>query len=198
MAEPTNIHEAQLACMEDVSYIRKERVQGLRYSVMSESEVISQCRPVLMEYGVVGPTPVEATFVCMQDVSKGDGVWQLFTGTRRFRFTHVPSKTFDEVEVFAQDCDGQGKAANKAMTVAKRYALREWLLLETGDDPYEDVEEDGDFYERACTAISEAKTDEAVTSILTYASKHEGAKITIKQVQDLSVRAEEQRKTFSI
>ena len=198
MAEPTNIYEAQLACMADVSYIKKERVQGLRYSVMSESEVISQCRPVLLSHKVVGPIPTESQFVQCIEIDKGDGKWQLFTGIRRFKFHHVPSGTFDFVEVFAQDQDGQGKAANKAMTVAKRYALREWLLLETGDDPYEDVEEDGDFYERACTAISEAKNEEAVTSILTYAGKHEGTKITIKQGQDLSVRAEEQRKTFSI
>jgi hypothetical protein len=54
---------------------------------------------------------------------------------RNFKFLHVPSNTFVEVETYGQGTDTNDKAANAAMTTAKKYALLDVLLLITGDDP---------------------------------------------------------------
>ena len=58
-------------------------------------------------------------------------------------FHHAPSETAFCVNVIGKGMDSGDKDANKAMTAAFKYALRQTLMIETGDDP--DKTPSGDF-----------------------------------------------------
>jgi hypothetical protein len=52
-----------------------------------------------------------------------------------YRFAHAPTGSFIDVPVSGEGADVGDKSANKALTGAYKYALRQALLIETGDDP---------------------------------------------------------------
>ena len=52
-----------------------------------------------------------------------------------YRFAHAESGTFIDTTVVGEGADVGDKSANKALTGAYKYALRQTLLIETGDDP---------------------------------------------------------------
>ena len=83
----------------------------------------------------------------------------LFLGTRRFCVEHVESGEQAFVEVFAEASDQGDKRASKAMTLAKKYALREFFLIETGDDPDAQVSKravgNEDLLKKAISAIKQ-------------------------------------------
>ncbi len=131
----SNIQEAKLAVMEQVPYIRKTSGGDLPYSYASERAFIVKVRPVLVACGVT-VAPVSCQLV-------ENGVMQTSGGKPMavrciqsiYRFTHVPSGTFEDVAVVGEGADRLDKALPKAMTCAFKYALRQWLVIETGDDP---------------------------------------------------------------
>lgn len=162
--------------MLEVPYVRKEGMIGNSrggYSFAAEADLIAKLRPVMLKHGIIGPIPVECRWVETIPLGKGS----LMLGTRKFKFIHVPSGESETVEVFAEAADSYDKRAAKAMTLAKKYALREFFLVETGDDPdYVVLERDADnaeMFARACTAIRETKSvvslDELWTRIEGYA-----------------------------
>ena len=50
-----------------------------------------------------------------------------------YRLSHI-SGQYEDIQVLGEGSDSLDKAANKAMTVAYKYALRQAFLIETGDD----------------------------------------------------------------
>ena len=87
----------------------------------------------------------------------------MFLGKRRFIFEHVDTGDQAYVEVFAEAADQGDKRASKAMTLAKKYALREFFLIETGDDPDAEVSpraKSDNVYNRALMAIESSTTIE--------------------------------------
>jgi hypothetical protein len=51
-----------------------------------------------------------------------------------YRFSHVSGEYID-VQTIGEALDTSDKAANKAMTIGLKYAIRQFFLIETGDDP---------------------------------------------------------------
>jgi len=48
-----NIHQRLALAMKQVTYIQKEKKQGMRYSIVSHDSVTSKVRPALLEAGIV-------------------------------------------------------------------------------------------------------------------------------------------------
>lgn len=148
MSEPAkNIGEAKLRIMEAVCYVQKTGKmgndgggdRGPKYAFASEVDLIRNVRPAMLEHGV--------GISCF----RMDSANEMFTNpgyegkpgkatSRRiitcgFRFTHYASDTSEDQWVVGEGTDNGDKASYKAMTGAIKYALRQWLLIETGDDP---------------------------------------------------------------
>lgn len=129
MSETRNIHQRIAAAMQKVTYIQKEKKQGMRYSIVSHDAVTAKVRPVLLSEGVIY-YPVNLT--------NGQ------TGNRTdctmvIRFANIDNPAdFIDVPSFGYGIDDQDKGPGKAMSYAVKYALLKALGLESGDDPDED------------------------------------------------------------
>jgi hypothetical protein len=120
-----NIHQRLAEAMEVVSYIQKEKKQGMNYTIVSHDAVTAKVRPALLKAGIVYyPVRCEHTH---------NGNRAECSMTVRFVNIDEPSDYF-EVPTFGYGIDTQDKGPGKAMSYAVKYALLKALGLETGDD----------------------------------------------------------------
>jgi hypothetical protein len=125
MTEQRNIHQRLAAAMGEVTYIQKERKQGMQYTIVSHDAVTAKVRPVLLKHGIVYyPTSVNHT----QNGNRAE-----CSMTVRFVNIDEPADFF-EVQTFGYGVDNQDKGPGKAMSYAVKYALLKAMGLETGDD----------------------------------------------------------------
>lgn len=157
-----NLHQRLAEAMAKVTYIQKEKKQGMRYSIVSHDSVTAKVRPALLEAGVIY-YPIRC------DTAQ--------TGNRTearmvIRFVNIdePSDSID-VETFGYGLDDQDKGPGKAMSYAVKYALLKTLGLETGDDP--DLDQDVTYKDPAIEqltefsiAIGSASSVDELTSLL--------------------------------
>lgn len=132
-----NVYTAINAVMQEVGYVQKggKMQYGDKYTYAKESDFIAAVRPLLVEHGVVVfPSGVLQLNQDTYPTNRG-GEMNRDTAIIRFHFHHGASDTGFDVEVLGQGADSGDKSANKAMTAALKYALRQALLIETGDDP---------------------------------------------------------------
>lgn len=132
-----NVYTAINAVMKEVGYVQKggKMQYGDKYTYAKESDFIAAVRPLLVEHGVVVfPSGVLQLNQDTYPTNRG-GEMNRDTAIIRFHFHHGASDTGFDVEVLGQGADSGDKSANKAMTAALKYALRQALLIETGDDP---------------------------------------------------------------
>ena len=124
-----NLHQRIAAAMQKVTYIQKEKKQGMRYSIVSHDSVTAKVRPALLEEGVIYYP------ISVQSSQHGNRT----ECNMIVRFVNV-DKPDDclQVETFGYGIDDQDKGPGKAMSYAVKYALLKTLGLETGDDPDED------------------------------------------------------------
>ena len=121
-----NVHQRLAAAMADVSYIQKEKKQGMNYTIVSHDAVTAKVRPVLLQHGIVY-YPVRC-----EHVHSGNRAECAMT----VRFVNLDEPTdFFDVPTFGYGIDPQDKGPGKAMSYAVKYALLKALGLETGDDP---------------------------------------------------------------
>ena len=165
------------AVMSEVSYVQKKtRVQS--YTAAGESEIISAVRPSMLKNGIIGPIPVDGTdpAVQVQDKSWTDSSGKVspkqmryIVVRRTFRFAHVDSKDVIDVVTYGEGSDNLDKAALKAMTAARKYAIRETFCLETGDDPdYTPSEEEAkstSWFATAVAKVNECATEKACDTL---------------------------------
>lgn len=134
---PKNVHEAIVHVMEQVGYVQKQDASGLPYTFASEAAFIKAVRPSMVEVGLfVYQSNVEEivteTFLTSNAKTAHKRIFKF-----KYVFVHAPSETTLEVSAVGESDDFGDKASNKCMTVALKYALRQTLLIETGDDPDE-------------------------------------------------------------
>jgi hypothetical protein len=124
-----NLHQRIAEAMKKVTYIQKEKKQGMRYSIVSHDSVTAKVRPALLEEGVIY-YPISLEY---------DQQGNRTSCKIRMIFVNVdePDDTL-YVESFGYGIDDQDKGPGKAMSYAVKYALLKTLGLETGDDPDED------------------------------------------------------------
>jgi hypothetical protein len=141
-----NIFDALNAVMQQVGYVQKSRTPSLNYSFAGEAALIAAIRPYLVENGIV-VVPAGIREMRLETYETKNGATMNRTvAIFAFMFAHGPSDTHIIVEVMGEGADGGDKSANKAMTGAYKYALRQALMIETGDDP---DAESSDHQERA-------------------------------------------------
>jgi len=133
--EPKNIDEAILAIMKEVGYVQKQKGRDLNYTYAGEAALIAAIRPVMVESGVtvdvVGITNIQYSSY----TTKSGTVMHSTNLVAAVRFTHAPSQTSKTVQAPGCAADAGDKADYKAATGAYKYALRQTLCIETGDDP---------------------------------------------------------------
>ena len=192
MTKHTSLAAAQLAVMKEVAYVQKKGKVGdgkYSYTYAGEAELLAQIRPAMVEHGIVMyPTTCQHVSTEEYTTARGSRV-SLFLGTRVFAFHHVDTGETAFVEVFAEASDGGDKRASKAMTLAKKYALREFFLIETGDDPDAVVQSRGEenefFVQRAATGIERADTIERLDETYKAIKEYRTAKFAGEQEADL-------------
>lgn len=133
--EPTNIHEAMNALMGRVGYVQKQEASGLPYSFAGERAFIVAIRPHMVDLGItIHQSGAELVSEEIFQTKKGA---MAFNRVYLFEwvFTHTPSGTQIAVTSLGEGTDYGDKCAYKCMTGGLKYALRQSLIIETGDDP---------------------------------------------------------------
>lgn len=136
MSDIKNLVAAKLQVMRAVRYVQKQgRMQGVgSYTYAKEGDFIAELRPAMIDAGLtIAPVKTELVHTEQYQTAKGGSMNRLLV-RRVFRLSHL-SGEFEDIETLGESADSGDKCANKAMTAAKKYALREAFLVETGDDP---------------------------------------------------------------
>jgi hypothetical protein len=121
-----NIHQRLAEVMQAVTYIRKEKKNGMLFSTVSHDAVTAKVRPALLNAGIV--------YYPVRCEHSHNGNRAECGMTVRFVNIDEPTDFFD-VPTFGYGVDPQDKGPGKAMSYAVKYALLKALGLETGDDP---------------------------------------------------------------
>ena len=154
-----NIHQRLHAVMEKVRYVQKSQPkkggEGLKYSILNYNSLVAKVRPILVEYGVM-VYPVESTRVQTGNRTEIDMVVRFVCVDAPESFLDVPSSGYG--------VDAQDKGPGKARTYSIKSALRDVLLLESGDDPDDDQSAAAD-HKAADPAIEQAKAQQAKTAL---------------------------------
>lgn len=130
-----NVHEALLALMQDVPYVKRASSKGLNYTFLAESDLIAKLHPALVKNGLtIRPTSVDVAYTENYPSSSGKLMNRIVLVVG-YEITHAPSGTSVSVVAAGEGTDIGDKATPKAMTQAMKYALRQSLAIETGDDP---------------------------------------------------------------
>lgn len=115
--------------MDEVTYVRKDRKQGMKYTIVSHDVVTAKVRPALLNVGIIYH-PTQCTHV--QNGNRAECSMVI-------RFVNIDDpKDYFEVPSFGYGIDAQDKGPGKAMSYAVKYALLKAMGLETGDDPDHD------------------------------------------------------------
>lgn len=135
MNEHQNIFAALNAVMQEVTLVHKQSSDGLKYTYLGEAALISAVRPALVKHGIVVlPAQIRDLRTEVFATSKGTPMNRT-VGVFSYTFVHGESDTSFTVEVLGEGMDTGDKSANKAMTGAYKYALRQALMIESGEDP---------------------------------------------------------------
>lgn len=133
---------ALLAVMNDVKYVQKggeNEFHGYKYA--TEADTIAAVRPALIKHGLV-LVPSMLGGLNSPDANGNTSI------VMRYRLYHAASGQCISIDIPASGNDrnsrgGVGdKGVYKAMTGAMKYALRQLLMLETGEDPEKGSEHD--------------------------------------------------------
>jgi hypothetical protein len=130
------ISAALTEVMRSVAYVQKDRRAefGDRYKYASEAAFIGAVRDSMVKNGLVlRPLSIVSTVTEHAPTKQGSRQFRCDIHAE-YELTHSSGET---LQVCSLGCgiDVGDKAAYKAMTGAYKYAIRQLLMLETGDDP---------------------------------------------------------------
>jgi hypothetical protein len=107
---------------------------GIKYDYIAEEDVVKALRKILPLYGLtVVPRAMELVQKEIYNSKHGSRMCNLLLCVT-YRISHT-SGEFVEGQTFGEGSDTGDKAANKAMTAAFKYFLREVTLIAGGNDP---------------------------------------------------------------
>ena len=133
--EVKNIHQAIVAVMDEVGYVKKSKSGGLNYSFAGEAALIAALRPSMVENGIYMSVSKVNDLRREAYVTKSGTPMVNTVIQADVSFIHAPSGTAVIVSSVGEGSDAGDKSANKAMTGLYKYALRQTFCIETGDDP---------------------------------------------------------------
>lgn len=140
------IVKAMLAAYEECGYVQKSHKNShFDYKYASEVDFLEKVRPALLKNGViVYPSNVkvvshgvERTVAQYKDTKKDELHYRVVT-EYEFTFAHSSGQSIKVCAVGEGVDKGGDKSSYKAATGALKYALRQAMLIETGDDPEKD------------------------------------------------------------
>ena len=129
--KPLNIHQRVLGVMDDLHYVKKEdkKVNG-QYTFASHDAVSAAIHPLLVKHRiVVTPTVIDHTI---------DGNRTVVNVEVNFVNADVPEDKIT-INSIGYGIDNQDKGIGKAVSYATKYAFLKMFVLETGDDPEQDL-----------------------------------------------------------
>ena len=130
-----NLLTAQLLVMESVPYVKKSKAKNLNYTFATEADLIGALRPAMVKHGLT-IRPTDITVVSETEYQTKSGTRMVnCRGIVEYTVEHAWSGESTVVTVLAEASDSGDKAAAKMMTIAMKYGLRQFFLIETGDDP---------------------------------------------------------------
>ncbi|WAP69062.1 ERF family protein [Jiella pelagia] len=136
-ADVEQVITALNAAYTECGYVRKEGkmdAPGAKYTYAKEADFISAVRPALINHGLT-ITPSEIGELHHSQYSNKSGTpTNRVVGVFGFRISHISGQSIT-VSALGEGVDTGDKASYKAMTGALKYALRQSLLIETGDEP---------------------------------------------------------------
>lgn len=131
------LRAAKAAVMAECPYLQKIKTPGLSYSFASEADLIGKLRPSMLTHGLtLSPSGLKVITDAEYTTGKGTVMRRVLIKAK-YTFTHVGSGEHEDCYALGEGADVGDKAANKAMTAALKYALRQFFLIETGNDPDE-------------------------------------------------------------
>lgn len=123
--EVKNIYQRMNLVQQKVTYVRKNKPNGMKYSIVSHDDVTAKVRPSLIENGIIYyPTNL---------IYEQSGNRTQVTLELKFQNIH-DKEDYMLVSCIGYGCDGQDKGPGKAVSYAVKYGLLKALGLETGDD----------------------------------------------------------------
>ena len=187
---------AQLKVMEAVPYVLKRGGEQLPYTYAGEADLIRAVRPAMIKNKIT-MYPWSLDFIGGERAPKnnGRGTMMYVRVSVTYRFTHAPSGEHVNVWAFGEAMDTGDKSLPKAMTIALKYALRQFLMIETGDDPdmvahQPEVDED-EHFARAREKIEACDSEEAVDELLNkvaVATLDDGSSVfSVDQLSEIAV-----------
>ena len=134
-----NIDHAFVKLRERVPYVRKRdksQQQGLKFNYLAWDDLTAACKPhtnrLLISVRPIG-SPVYVNDPETVPTNSGGKVF-LIRAVITFRFTHVPSGTWADVDAYGESSDSLDKTLNKVTTCALKNAFKMILQIESGDD----------------------------------------------------------------
>jgi len=161
--EPKNVYEAVNHVMKQVGYVQKEKAGGLAYTFAGEPALIRAIRPHMVKVGLIVYPSRMTELPAESFTSKHGSVINVSKLSATYCFHHAPSGTEFFVSVIGKGMDTGDKDSNKAMTAAFKYALRQPLMIETGDDPDKTPSEK---FEQSTVSTTRPLTPEALRSFM--------------------------------
>lgn len=117
-----------------VEFTKPEKGGGISYEYISEEDIVKALRKVLPEHGLtIMPRAMELVNKETYNSRSGGRMVNLLICVT-YRLSHV-SGEYIEGQAFGEGSDSGDKAANKAMTGAFKYFLRQVTLVAGGTDP---------------------------------------------------------------
>ena len=141
MTEPKNIHEAIIGVMKEIGYVQKQKKGTLKYSYAGEAALIAALRPAMINHNIT----MQSTYPTVEFGTFTTNKGYVMNSARvhgEFTFAHASSETNVVVQAIGEGMDTGDKAIYKAMTGAFKYALRQTFIIETGDDPDKERQEE--------------------------------------------------------
>lgn len=160
-----NIYEKMAAITADLNAVAKNLKVGegkSSYKAVGEADVLAAVKPLEQKYGVysypVSRAVIERDVITTKKVYNG----QESESTKFFmrvetvyRFVNIeqPDEYID-IFTYGDGIDSGDKAPGKAMTYGDKYALLKAYKIITGDDPDQNISEDGKFSTKGARPLS--------------------------------------------
>jgi hypothetical protein len=127
------LQSARIAVMKEVGYVQKTSSPNLNYKYAGEQALIAALRPAMIEQGLsLHPTGIEQ-LQSTEYTTSNNKQMQVVRAVVHLQMAHVSGETMS-LCVAAEASDSSDKATAKMMTSAYKYALRQFFVIETGDD----------------------------------------------------------------
>ena len=140
MMENKQIIEALHKSYGECGYVQKKRSEkgGVNYTFAGEQAMIKTLRPILEQNKIIVHVNKIDNIISEQYTTKNGASMHRFIARYEFKFTHISGESIIAVSI-GEGADVGDKACAKAATIALKYALRQTLLIETGDDPDNEI-----------------------------------------------------------